>query len=176
MSAAVRTLPQGVRHIPLESRPDARGRLVEMFRESNAPEAAAVQWNVVDSKPGVLRGVHVHRTHWDYLVVLTGRASIGLQDIRPGSPTHGVAVVVPMNGTDRSAIVIPPGVAHGFFFHEPSLHIYGVTHYWDPADELGCKWDDPGLHIPWDIRPTELSPRDRDAPPLSKMLADYLAV
>lgn len=170
----MRELPPGVKHLVLEPRDDARGRLIELFRASAFPEVVPVQWNVVDSKAGVLRGVHVHRDHWDYLVILGGRASIGLQDLRSGSPDEGHATVVEMTGATMSALTIPPGVAHGFYFHEPSLHIYGVDHYWDPDDELGCRWDDPELRIPWELQPTELSARDREAASLRVMIASYL--
>lgn len=68
------------------------------------------------------------------------------------------------------AVVIPPGVAHGFYFPVPSIHIYSVTEYWDPADELGCQWSDPELGIPWDVRNPQISPRDAALPSLEALL------
>jgi len=68
-----------------------------------------------------------------------------------------------------AALTIPTGVAHGFFFHEPSLHVYAVSHEWDPADELGCRWDDPGLAIPWPCTNPALSERDRELGSLSEL-------
>ena len=47
-----------------------------------------------------------------------------------------------------TALLIPHGVAHGFYFAEPSLHLYGVTKYWDVGDELACHWADPGWRFP----------------------------
>ena len=58
-------------------------------------------------------------------------------------------MIVELDGERPAALAIPHGVAHGFYFHEPSLHVYAVSAYWDPEDELGCHWADPDLEIPW---------------------------
>jgi len=66
-------------------------------------------------------------------------------------------------------VSIPTGVAHGFYFHEPSVHLYAVSHYWDPADELACHWTDPDLGIPWPAAEPILSERDAAAGTLSQL-------
>jgi dTDP-4-dehydrorhamnose 3,5-epimerase len=165
------TLAYGVRRVPLTTHRDARGGFTEFFRAAWELGPDPVQWNVVHSARGVLRGVHVHIRHTDYLVVVSGRASVGLRDLRAGSPTEGAVALVEMSGLALTGLVIPPGVAHGFLFHEPSIHVYAVSSYWDPADELGCHWSDPALGIPWPAPPTELSARDARLPPLSALLA-----
>ena len=104
-----------------------------------------IQWNAVRSEVGVLRGVHVHVRHRDYLTLPYGRAVVGLRDLRQGSRTEGLSVFVELSGDEPASLVIPCGVAHGFYFHEPSLHVYAVTEYWNPDDELGCHWADPEL-------------------------------
>lgn len=108
----------------------------------------------------MLRGVHAHLHHADYLTVPLGRATIGLRDLRPSSRTYGSSTMVELGDTHPAALVIPPGVAHGFYFHTPSLHVYAVSCYWDRADELGCRWDDPALEIDWPSRPRLVSERD----------------
>jgi dTDP-4-dehydrorhamnose 3,5-epimerase-like enzyme len=109
--------------------------------------------------------------HDDYFVLLTGRASIGLRDLRAGRETAGGGCVVDLVEDQPLALTIPRGVAHGFFFHERSLHAYAVSHYWDPEDELACRWDDPDLGIPWPVPEAQLSERDAAAPALSSILA-----
>jgi len=156
-------LPAGVVVRPLDPRVDARGVFTEVFRASWKTEAAPVQWNAVSSRSGVLRGAHVHPRHDDYLILLTGRASIGLRDIRHDSPSQGVVSLVGLRGDRPAALTIPRGVIHGFYFHEPSLHLYSVSEYWDPADELGCHWADPELGIAWPDRAPLLSERDEKA-------------
>ena len=169
-SAPGSELIEGMRLRPLAMHPDRRGMLAELFREEWQTEMKPRQWNAVRSEANVLRGVHVHVKHTDYLTLLQGRASIGLRDLRKRSATSGMAMLLEMSGDALSAITIPPGVAHGFYFHEPSLHIYAVSHYWDLADELGCRWDDPHLGIPWPAGPVTLSDRDAALPSLKALL------
>jgi dTDP-4-dehydrorhamnose 3,5-epimerase len=150
---------------------DERGMLMEILRETWDTGVAPVQWNVVSSRAGVFRGVHVHVNHEDYLVLLQGRASFGLRDLRRGSPTEGAVALVEMSGDRPAALTIPRGVAHGFYYHEPSLHAYGLTACWDPSLEFVCHWADPALEIPWPAQPRILSDRDAAAPPLNELMA-----
>lgn len=162
----------GVKLVELTMHPDDRGIFTELFRESWDVGVSPVQWNVVRSKAGVLRGVHVHPIHDDYLTVVEGWASVGLRDLRRGSKTEGVVSMIELMGDTLNSIVIPHGVAHGFLFREPSIHIYAVSHYWDTADELGCLWSDPDLGFDWPIEPVTVSARDEAAPALSELIAD----
>lgn len=171
----VGSLPHDVRLTPLERHSDDRGAFTEIFREEWETGVEPIQWNAVHSEAGVLRGVHVHPRHHDYLTMLHGRATIGLRDLRDDSSTFGAAACVELTADRPTAISIPHGVAHGFYFHEPSTHIYAVSHYWDLADELGCRWDDPALEIPWPQSEAHISPRDQELPPLEHMLGELNA-
>jgi dTDP-4-dehydrorhamnose 3,5-epimerase len=164
-------LPIGVELFALEMHRDSRGCLTEVFREEWDTGVSPVQWNVVSSEAGVLRGVHVHPRHDDYLIVVQGESSAGLRDLRRGSPTEGMAAVVPVSGDELTAIKIPHGVAHGFYFHVPSVHVYAVTSYWDRADELGCHWADPELAIPW---PTSSAPSLSETDTTAQSLQELL--
>ena len=164
-------LPEGVRIVPLAPKADDRGVFTEVFRASWDTGIAPVQWNAVRSEPEVLRGVHVHVRHDDYLLLLQGRASIGLRDLRASSPTRDQVALVELRGDRPAAIAIPHGVAHGFYFHEPSLHLYAVSDYWDPEDELACHWRDPELRIPWPIEKARLSERDATSPRLRGLMS-----
>jgi dTDP-4-dehydrorhamnose 3,5-epimerase-like enzyme len=79
--------------------------------------------------------------------------------------------LVELDASDPSAIVIPHGVAHGFLSHTESIHVYAVSHPWNPRDEFGCRWDDPELGIPWPQAPREVSERDRGLPTLVELRA-----
>jgi dTDP-4-dehydrorhamnose 3,5-epimerase len=157
--------------LSLQPHADARGAFTEIFRKSWGAGMDPVQWNAVRSEAAVLRGVHVHVRHDDYFVLLSGRASIGLRDLRSDSATTGLAALVELTEDNPQALAIPRGVAHGFLFHERSLHAYAVSHYWDPEDELACRWDDPDLGIAWPRLSVSLSERDAAAPPLQALLA-----
>ncbi len=164
-------LPADVEIRRLQRCGDSRGDLTEVFRSSWGLGVEPVQWNVVRSHPGTLRGVHVHWRHSDYLLAMAGPLWLALKDIRPLSPTRGLACELSLHGDDELAVVIPPGVAHGFYFAETATTLYGVDAYWDESDELGCAWNDPGLGFSWTpvTGPPELSPRDREAGGLDEM-------
>lgn len=162
-------LPAGVELHRLTPHADARGVFTELFRESWGLPVAPAQWNVVRSERNVLRGVHAHWRHADYLTVVAGRATIGLHDLREGSPTGGMGTAVELSADEPAALSIPTGVAHGFYFDEPSIHVYAVSHEWDPADELGCRWDDPDLDIAWPCTDPFISERDGALGPLAAL-------
>ncbi|HEY3026602.1 MAG TPA: dTDP-4-dehydrorhamnose 3,5-epimerase family protein [Pyrinomonadaceae bacterium] len=169
-SPSAGSLPQGVIRRSLQTCHDERGSLTELFRASWDTGMEVVQWNYAESEAGVLRGVHVHARHADYLILLRGRAVIGLRDLRSGSPTESMSALVEMQGTKLHALTIPPGVAHGFYFPEPSAHLYAVTEYWDPKDELGCHWADAELEINWPMTAPVISARDAGLPSLRELV------
>jgi dTDP-4-dehydrorhamnose 3,5-epimerase len=164
------TLPAGVVVRPLEAHGDERGTFTELYRLEWETGVTPIQWNAVRSDAGVLRGVHVHIRHDDYLTVPYGRAAVGLRDLRRGSPTENLSRLVELGGDQQAALVIPHGVAHGFYFFEPSLHVYAVTEYWDPNDELACHWADPELQIPWPVQSAQVSERDANGQSLQDLL------
>jgi dTDP-4-dehydrorhamnose 3,5-epimerase len=145
---------------------DDRGFLTEIYRANWVGAPVFVQWNFVRSHAGVLRGFHGHLVHADYLILLQGSASIGLKDLRANSPTEDRALLVNLDGNNPKGLIIPPGVAHGFYFHADSLMVYGVTAYWSAEDELGCRWDDPHLGIDWPMASAVISDRDALLPTL----------
>ena len=163
-------VPVGVRVRPLTMHRDDRGAFTEIFREMWDTGAEPIQWGLMDSGANVLRGVHVHVNHVDYVVVVSGRVLVGLRDLRRGSPTYGLSTLLDLRGDALTGLTIPPGIAHGLYWPEPALVVLGVSHYWDPTDELGCQWDDPALEIPWPVTAPHLSKRDAAGPPLSEIL------
>jgi dTDP-4-dehydrorhamnose 3,5-epimerase len=161
-------LPDGVLVQHLKVHEDERGTFTEVFRHAWPTNIAPLQWNCVRSRRGVLRGVHAHVRHADYLYIADGRCLVGLRDLRRESPTQGLSALVEMSGS--SALTIPPRVAHGFYFPEPSLHVYAVSEYFDRTDEFGCHWADPALELAWPNVEPVVSLRDAAAPPLAELL------
>lgn len=167
----IETEIQGVLLGRLTPHVDDRGSFTELFRNAWTDRIEPVQWNLVRSRPGVLRGVHVHIHHSDFLHAAVGTMLVGLADLRTDSPTHSRACVVPLSESEPAGLLIPPGVAHGFYHVDSSIHVYSVDRYWNTDDELGCRWDDPGLNIPWpEIRP-QISDRDASLPLLTTLKA-----
>lgn len=164
------TLPQGVVLTQLQTYPDSRGTFCELFRQSWVPQISFVQWNLVVSEANSLRGVHVHFTHSDYLTVVQGHLQLGLIDLRGDSPTVGLSVVVDLRTATAQTILIPPGVAHGFWFPEQTTCLFGVSHYWDVDDEKGCLYSDPELGFGWEnLNQPMVSAKDARLPSLKTL-------
>lgn len=165
-------LPYKVQLLPLISHQDTRGTLCEIFRKNWDFEGPRpVQWNLVHSKQNVLRGFHVHRTHWDYLLNIGSDMILGLQDIRRLSSSYNLAVTILLKSDDLHLVIIPPGVAHGFYFpHQAASFIYSVSHYHDLGDEFACRWNDPDVLVHWPCKYPILSERDQDAGSLADMI------
>ena len=153
---------------------DERGVFAEIYRQSWPTDIAPVQWNVVSSVANVLRGVHVHFSHSDYLMCLAGEMLLMLKDVRPESPTRGQVEMHTLSEHAPAAVTIPAGVAHGFYYAQPAKHLYSVSHYWNLEDELGCRWDDPALGVDWGFKNPLLSRRDCEAGSFDEMVALFL--
>jgi len=175
MNSTQDSLPAGVGIRDLVPRPDGRGMFFEFLREQWPIGFKPVQWNASVSHAGVLRGVHVHWQHFDYLVLLSGVLLLGLHDLRPESPTRGLSRLVRMDANAPRGITIPPGVCHGFYFPVASVYVNAVSSHWDTRDELGCRFDAPELNILWPDADPLLSERDRNGGSYTAMLAAYNA-
>ncbi|MGH2594758.1 MAG: dTDP-4-dehydrorhamnose 3,5-epimerase family protein [Actinomycetota bacterium] len=162
MSAPTDLGIEGVLRISLDALTDDRGTFVELFRRSWIPGGAAPrQANLSRSRAGVLRGLHFHRRQWDYWSAVSGTAFVALLDLRIGSPTELVVATSTLSAEEPAGLFIPAGVAHGFCATSDYGFIYLVDAYYDPSDELGVAWDDPGLGIAWPATDPILSDRDR---------------
>jgi dTDP-4-dehydrorhamnose 3,5-epimerase len=118
---------------------DERGVLAEVFRHDWGVGETPAQWNAVRSRANVLRGVHVHPAHSDYLVVVQGSMLLGLHDVRSDSPTRGASALLELAGERLQTVYVPPGVAHGFYFVQPTIYFYALSQTWSMRDELGCR-------------------------------------
>jgi dTDP-4-dehydrorhamnose 3,5-epimerase len=154
----------------LESSPaaDERGWVGELLRRSWVPEVEFVQWNLVRSAGRTLRGMHWHEEHHDLIAPVAGAVLVGLADLRRGSPTERHTELFELSAERPSAVVVPPGVAHGLYSAEPTTLLYAVSRYWDPEDEFGVAFDDPELGLSWPCTRDDviLSSRDRAMPRL----------
>ena len=101
-----------------------------------------------------------------------GAASDVAVDLRHGSATFGRHVMVEPNAGDGVQIFVPKGFAHGIL--TPMLDTmvaYKVDAYYAPGHDLGVRWDDPDLAIPWPLPRDQIVLSDRDrAQPLLREL------
>jgi len=165
---------EGAGLVDLVAHPDDRGVMTELYRREWFPDVPEmVQANHSESRAGVLRGLHFHRRQTDYWLLLEGSAIVGLCDLRAGSPTEGASALLALDASGGlHGLLIPPGVAHGFYAETPIRLEYLVDLAFDGSDEHGLAWDDPGTGIAWPATDPVLSERDRSNPSLSEVLRD----
>lgn len=161
----------GVKLMRLIRNTDARGVFTEVFCSHWQSGIDPTQWSLVQSEPGVLRGMHMHLRHDEYFMLISGKVTLGLHDLRPDSPTFGSGCTYELTRPD-CFVSFPSGIAHGWLFHEPTIHLQAVSEsYVDYHldDNLGCSWDDPALGIDWPFEPTIVSPKAAAFPPLGTL-------
>jgi dTDP-4-dehydrorhamnose 3,5-epimerase len=166
----------GVTVRAFDSIEDSRGALTEIHRDEWKLAPRPVQWDIISTNANVLRGIHVHRLRWDYIVVVDGRGTIGLTDVRRDRTTFARSMTIEVIGDRPTLVTIPPGVAHGIYASTAMKHLYGLTVAWDGSDEeLGCRYDDPALAIDWPSDEPVLLQRDLNLPDFATLLRLYEA-
>jgi len=150
---------------------DARGYFMETWREERYRAAGIalpfVQDNLSRSCRATLRGLHLqHPNDQGKLVyVLDGEVFDVAVDVRVGSPDFGKWTGALLSAADHRQLWIPPGFAHGFcVVSETALFAYKCTASYAAADELGVRWNDPRIGIPWPVAEPLLSARDSTLP------------
>ena len=149
---------------------DERGTFIETYRRSwFVGQREMIQANRSDRRAGTVVGLHYHLHQSDYWYVPYGQVRVVLHDLREGSPTDGATLEYDLgtcaDGTHcHDGIYIPPGVAHGFAALTDCTLSYLVDAYYNPADELGVRWDDPQIGADWILNDPILSKRDSSNP------------
>ena len=153
---------------------DARGYFIETWREERYRTAGMalpfVQDNLSCSAQGILRGLHLqHPNDQGKLVyVLEGTVFDVAVDVRVGSSSFGKWTGATLSAADHRQLWIPPGFAHGFCVtSETALFAYKCTAPYSAADEVGVRWNDPDIGIPWPVTEPRLSSKDAALPRLA---------
>jgi dTDP-4-dehydrorhamnose 3,5-epimerase len=154
------TFLDGVNLRLLEEQRDRRGSFTEVFCDTWGLPIVPAQWSVVRSVAGTLRGMHLHLRHSEYFLCISGRACVGLYDLRPASPTKDRSMLIHISCVEPIAVSFPCGIAHGWLFLTDAIHCQAVSetyiNYKDD-DNLGVRWDDPELNLPWPEQPRIVS-------------------
>jgi len=155
---------------------DARGHFLETFHERKYREAglphAFVQDNLSRSVRGTLRGLHaqLRRPQGKLVRAVQGEIFDVAVDIRPGSPTFGKWTGLRLSSGDFRQIFVPPGFAHGFCVLSEFAEVaYKCTTFYDRADEIGLRWNDPAVGIAWPLKDPLLSEKDAALPTLAEL-------
>ena len=151
---------------------DQRGLFIETYRREWFPNGREmIQGNRANRQAGSVVGLHYHLHQADYWYVPFGHARVVLHDLREGSPTDGATLGLDLSGENHQGVFIPPGVAHGFAAITDMVITYMVDGYYNQADELGLRWDDPAVEADWGVVDPLLSERDQQNPGRSDLPA-----
>jgi len=160
---------------------DARGFFMETYRENVLAAAGIsdrfVQDNHSHSARDVLRGLHYQlRTPQAKLCrVVFGEVLDVAVDIRVGSPHFGKWVSVLLSRENCLQVYVPKGFAHGFVVRsETADFLYKCSDYYDPGDDRGVLWNDPGIGIDWQTPSPILSNKDNGYLRLAQIPGDHL--
>ena len=156
---------------------DPRGFFLESYHERRYAEAGItarfVQDNYSRSGKGTVRGLHAQLAapQAKLMRVVAGAIFDVAVDIRVGSPTFGRWFGETLSGDNFRQLFIPEGFVHGFAVISDYAELeYKCSAFYDPADEISIRWDDPAIGITWPVASPMLSARDATAMPLNAML------
>lgn len=155
---------------------DERGSLARIFcaRElaEHGMESAVAQANLsVNRRAGTLRGLHYQRepaAEAKLVRCVRGSAFDVAVDLRDDSPTRLGWVGVELSATNRRALFIPKGCAHGFQTLEDETElIYFTSDFYTPEAEGGVHYADPLIGVQWPRDVTAISAKDAAWPRLA---------
>ena len=164
---------QGLMAVQRQRLADDRGSLSRLFC---AQELAAAGWvwpvaqinHTVTLRRGAVRGLHYQRApHAEAKLVSCLRGAVWdvALDLRRGSPTFLQHRALELSAGNGTALLIPPGFAHGFQALSEGvelMYLHSAAHA--PGFEAGLHPQDPALAVAWPLEVTQLSERDRSHP------------
>ena len=155
---------------------DPRGFFLESWEQvryaSHGIGPMFVQDNHSRSQKGTLRGLHAQLMQPQVKLVRAVRGEIFdvAVDGRPNSPTFGKWVGVTLSDENFRQLWVPPGMFHGFCVVSEIAEVeYKCSAPYARTDEVGIRWNDPGLGIVWPVHEPLLSPKDAAAPTLAEV-------
>ncbi len=160
--------------------PDARGFFFESYHEPRYQAAGIkarfVQDNHSSSSQGTLRGLHAQLRHPQakLLRVLQGAIYDVAVDVRKGSGTYGKWFGVELSAENFKQLYVPAGFLHGFYVKSAQAQVeYKCSDIYVADDQVSVRWDDPEIGIQWGAHEPLLSEKDRQAPFLKDLAAQY---
>ena len=121
-----------------------------------------------NERRGTLRGMHYQaQPHSESKLVRCTAGAIYdvIVDLRPKSPTFRNWIAVELTSSNRKAVYIPSGFAHGFqSLSDHSEVFYQISESYRLDFSRGVRWDDPAFGFKWPLETAILSERDRSFP------------
>ena len=163
----------GVKIVTRQQMGDQRGFLSRIFcretlMECGWQEPVAQINHSLTSLSGTVRGLHFqYPPHAERKLISCIRGEVWdvAVDLRPNSPTFLCHVSHILSSENLCAMLLPPGVAHGFqALKNDSELLYCHSAPYVSDAEGGLRPTDPKLNIPWPLPVKGLSLRDKSHP------------
>jgi len=159
----------GVVRVRIEPNGDDRGFFARTYCRdefvTNGLNPDVVQSSVsFNVRRGTVRGLHMQwppSEECKLVRCVRGEIVDVLLDLRPESPAYLRHVTVDLTETNRDAVFVPAGVAHGFqTLTDDAEVLYQMSDFYAPQLATGVRWDDPAFGIRWPLPATAMSPAD----------------
>jgi dTDP-4-dehydrorhamnose 3,5-epimerase len=166
----------GVVVVDVEPHEDERGFFARTFCRAEFEahdlvppvEQCSISFN---TRAGTLRGMHFQvapATEAKLVRVTAGAVLDQVVDVRPDSPTYLSSFAIELSATNRTALYVPPMLAHGFQTLVDGTEVsYQISAPYTPGTDRGLRHDDPRLGLRWPLPVSVLSEKDRRWPLLT---------
>jgi dTDP-4-dehydrorhamnose 3,5-epimerase len=168
MRVSVTALP-GVLRLGAEPARDERGGFTRIFCATTfaglgldfAPRQTSVSRT---ARRGTLRGLHFQlppAAETKLVCCIAGAVFDVVVDLRRESPSYRQAVTTELRADDGTALLVPPGCAHGVLtLTDDAALLYQIDRDYDPTRASGVRWNDPAFAIAWPFPPVVIAARD----------------
>jgi dTDP-4-dehydrorhamnose 3,5-epimerase len=159
--------------IDLEPRTDDRGFFARAWAqdelEAHGLDPRASQANIgVSTRAGTLRGMHYQEAPFAEVKIVrctAGRIHDVIVDLRPDSPTHRGWFGIELSASNRTALYVPAGFAHGYLTLTDDAECWYLASVpYAPNAARGVRHDDRAFGIDWPVPVSVISDADRAWP------------
>ncbi len=163
----------GARLVEMEPHSDDRGFFARAFDAQELDEQGlhghVAQCNIASTRrSGTVRGLHLSLPgHPEAKFIRCTRGALVdiAVDVRPGSPTYLQSLSVELSADNRTALYLPPHVAHGYqTLADDTEVLYMVTAPHVAGAEIGYRHDDPAFGLSWPLPVSMISDKDASWP------------
>ncbi len=166
---------EGVYELNLPRVEDQRGSFINIFRKNNDSfkkiwgNREICQINLSKTlKKGCIRGLHLQKSPFEeakLIHCIQGKIWDVAVDLRKDSRTFLKFFSIELSPQENNSIIIPEGCAHGFqALENNSKLIYIHSNNWIKDAEIGYRWNDPTIKIPWPLKASLISDKDQKLP------------
>ena len=136
--------------------------------------------HLLSLKTGTIRGIHFQNAPYAQAKLLRctkGKILDVAVDLRKDSPTFKKWLSVVLDADKKQQIYIPKGFGHACMSLVDDTEVqYKVDELYMPEYDRAISWSDPELNIKWCINDIIVSPKDMNAPVLSKSDVNFTVV